>query len=32
LQTSNKHHQQEALVLALLIDDEKRLVECQFDL
>jgi hypothetical protein len=28
----NKHHWQEALALASLIDDEKKLGECQFDL
>jgi hypothetical protein len=32
LETPNKHHWQEALVLASLIDDEKKLVDCQFDL
>jgi hypothetical protein len=32
LETSNKHYEQEALALASLIDDEKKLVECQFDL
>jgi hypothetical protein len=31
LETPNKHHEQEALALALLIDDEK-LGDCQFDL
>jgi hypothetical protein len=28
----NKHHWQEALALASLIDDEKKLGNCQFDL
>jgi hypothetical protein len=32
LETLNKHHWQEALALALLIDDEKKLGDCQFDL
>jgi hypothetical protein len=32
LETLNKHHCQEALALASLIDDEKKLVDCQFDL
>jgi hypothetical protein len=32
LETPNKHHWQEALVLASLIDDEKKLGDCQFDL
>jgi serine/threonine protein phosphatase PrpC len=32
LETPNKHHWQEALALASLIDDEKRLGDCQFDL
>jgi hypothetical protein len=32
LETSNKHHWQEALVLASLIDDEKKLDDCKFDL
>jgi serine/threonine protein phosphatase PrpC len=32
LETPNKHHWQEALALALLIDDEKKLGDCQFDL
>jgi hypothetical protein len=32
LETPNKHHRQEALALALLIDDEKKLGDCQFDL
>jgi hypothetical protein len=32
LETLNKHHEQEALVLALLIDDEKKLGDSQFDL
>jgi hypothetical protein len=31
LETSNKHHEQEALALASLIDDEKKLGDCQFD-
>jgi hypothetical protein len=31
LETPNKHHWQEALALASLIDDEKKLGECQFD-
>jgi hypothetical protein len=32
LETANKHHWQEALALASLIDDEKKLGDCQFDL
>jgi hypothetical protein len=32
LETPNKHHEQEALALASLIDDEKKLDDCQFDL
>jgi serine/threonine protein phosphatase PrpC len=32
LETPNKHHLQEALALASLIDDEKKLDDCQFDL
>jgi hypothetical protein len=32
LETPNKHHWQEALALASLIDDEKKLGDCQFDL
>jgi hypothetical protein len=32
LETSNKHYEQEPLVLASLIDDEKKLGDCQFDL
>jgi hypothetical protein len=32
LKTPNKHHWQEALVLASLIDGEKKLGDCQFDL
>jgi hypothetical protein len=32
LESPNKHHWQEALALALLIDDEKKLGDCQFDL
>jgi hypothetical protein len=32
LETPNKHHEQEALTLASLIDDEKKLDDCQFDL
>jgi hypothetical protein len=32
LETPNKHHWQEALPLASLIDDEKKLGDCQFDL
>jgi hypothetical protein len=32
LETPNKHHEQEALALTLLIDDEKKLGDCQFDL
>jgi serine/threonine protein phosphatase PrpC len=31
LETSNKHHWQEVLALASLIDDEKKLGDCQFD-
>jgi hypothetical protein len=31
LETPNKHHEQEALALASLIDDEKKLGDCQFD-
>lgn len=31
LETPNKHHWQEALALASLIDDEKKLGDCQFD-
>jgi hypothetical protein len=32
METPNKHHWQEALALASLIDDEKKLGDCQFDL
>jgi hypothetical protein len=32
LKTPNKHHQQEALALGSLIDDKKKLDDCQFDL
>jgi hypothetical protein len=32
LKTPNKHHSQEAFALASLIDDEKKLGDCQFDL
>jgi serine/threonine protein phosphatase PrpC len=32
LETPNKHHYQEALALASLIADEKKLGDCQFDL
>jgi NADH:ubiquinone oxidoreductase subunit B-like Fe-S oxidoreductase len=32
LETPNKHHWQEALALASLIDDEKKFGDCQFDL
>jgi hypothetical protein len=32
LETPNKHHQHEALALASLIDDEKKLDDYQFDL
>jgi hypothetical protein len=32
LEIPNKHHWQEALALASLIDDEKMLGDCQFDL
>jgi hypothetical protein len=32
LKTPNKHHWQEAFALASLIDDEKKLGDCQFDL
>jgi serine/threonine protein phosphatase PrpC len=32
LETPNKHHWQETLALALLIDDEKKLGDYQFDL
>jgi serine/threonine protein phosphatase PrpC len=32
LETPKKHHWQEALALASLIDDEKKLSDCQFDL
>ena len=32
LETPNKHHEQETLTLASLIDDEKKLGDCQFDL
>jgi hypothetical protein len=32
LQTPNKLHEQEAFVLSSLIDDEKKLGDCQFDL
>jgi serine/threonine protein phosphatase PrpC len=32
LETPNKHHWREALALALLIDGEKKLGDCQFDL
>jgi hypothetical protein len=32
LETPNKHHWKEALALASLIDDEKKLGDCQFDL
>jgi hypothetical protein len=28
LETPNKHHEQEALALASLIDDEKKLGDC----
>jgi hypothetical protein len=31
LETPNKHHEQEALVLASLINDEKKLGGYQFD-
>jgi hypothetical protein len=31
LETPNKHHEQEALALASLIDDEKKLSDYQFD-
>jgi hypothetical protein len=31
LETPNKHHWQEALALVSLIDDEKKLGDCQFD-
>jgi hypothetical protein len=31
LETPNKHYEQEALALSL-IDDEKKLGDCQFDL
>jgi hypothetical protein len=32
LQTPNKLHEKEALALSSLIDDEKKLGDCQFDL
>jgi hypothetical protein len=32
LETPNKHHYQETLTLVSLIDDEKKLDDCQFDL
>jgi hypothetical protein len=32
LETPNKHHKKEVLALASLIDDEKKLADCQFDL
>ncbi|PWZ27849.1 putative protein phosphatase 2C 48 [Zea mays] len=32
METSNKHHWQEALALALLIDNEKKFGDCKFDL
>jgi hypothetical protein len=32
LETPNKHYEQEAPTLASLIDDEKKLSDCQFDL
>jgi hypothetical protein len=32
LETPTKHHLQEALALGSLIDDEKKLGDCQFDL
>jgi hypothetical protein len=32
LETPNKHHWQEGLALASLIDNEKKLGDCQFDL
>jgi hypothetical protein len=32
LETPNKHHWQEALALASLINDKKKLGDCQFDL
>jgi hypothetical protein len=32
LESPNKHHWQEALALASLIDDEKKLGDCQFNL
>jgi serine/threonine protein phosphatase PrpC len=32
LETPNKHHWQEALALASLINDEKKLDDCQIDL
>ena len=32
LETPNKHHEQEALALASLIDDETKFGDCQFDL
>jgi hypothetical protein len=32
LETPHKHHEQEALALPSLIDDEKKLDDCQFDL
>jgi hypothetical protein len=32
METLNKHHWLEALALASLIDDEKKLDDCQFDL
>jgi hypothetical protein len=32
LETPNKHHWQETLALASLINDEKKLDDCQFDL
>jgi serine/threonine protein phosphatase PrpC len=32
LKTPNKHHYQEALALGSLIDDKKKLGDCQFDI
>jgi hypothetical protein len=32
LEIPNKHHEKEALALASLINDEKKLGGCQFDL
>jgi hypothetical protein len=32
LETPNKHHWQQALALASLINDEKKLSDCPFDL